>query len=205
MEYLHEIELNPSNWVSLEDIQRKIEQIQNERYPMKKIKIKIGEPKRPSKETRVYIFSMMNHSFGVLYRSEDKTGYIYDSENIFNSDHPLDGKLRHLKNNMRLTPINCNYRSRNDFCGSQIVAATLELLSWHHRNYIPSEIRPSPTVRKRVETIFHKEPSAREARLGVNHYRNLKKIHCPMCQKLIKRKGSNSHLISCRKRIARGY
>ena len=192
--------LNPSNWVSLEKIRDKIKQVQHERYPQKKVDIKIGRPQHEPKSTRVYIFCEMNHSFGIFYRREDRTGYIYDSDNIFGSSHPANEKLRLFEASMRLKPIKYNYRSRNDFCGSQMVVATIELLSWHHKGLMPAEVKPSPAVRKRIERIFHKQPSAKESRLGIKQYQNLRRIQCPICKKLIKRKGNNTHLIACQRR-----
>jgi len=82
--------LNPSNWVSLREIRDKIKQIQHERYPTRQVNITIGRPQREPEKTRVYIFCEMNHSFAIFYRKEDRIGYIYDSDNIFGSLHPLN-------------------------------------------------------------------------------------------------------------------
>jgi len=87
---------------------------------------------------------------------------------------------------MKSKPIKYNYRSKSDLCGGQLVVATMELLSWHHKGLVPSEMRPSPGIRKRLEKIFDEHASARENRLDMSHYKNLKKICCPICKELIK-------------------
>jgi len=186
--------LNTSNWVTLETIKQKLIQILTERHPKASINIQIGLPEQQPNSDTVYLISKFNHCVGIFFRSEEKCGYIFDSENVWRDREILGEEIERLKGTIELRPIEYRYRARNDFCGSQIVAAAIEIIGWHLRNIIPTEIKPSSVVRKRVEKAFHKKESQRGKKIKLSEVARNRRTKCPFCIKLIPRRGAHQHV-----------
>jgi len=146
----------------------------------------------------MFLICLMNHCVGLFYRQKDACGYVFDSENCWPNNELLRQKLAELEKMMSIRAIRCAYQARVDFCGSQVAAATIKLIAWHHRNHIPDEIRPSPATRKWLETFFHKEPSARATAVDLATCARSKRIRCHICGKLFLRRGSYQHFANCK-------
>jgi len=109
----------------------------------------------------------------------------------------LGEEIERLRGTIELKPIKYRYQARNDFCGSQIVAAAIEIVGWHMKDIIPAEIKPSSVVRKRVERAFHREKSWREKKIKLSEVAKNRRTNCPFCVKLIPRRGAHQHIRSC--------
>ena len=192
--------LNPSNWVTLETIKQKLTQIITERYPKTSIKIQVGPPKHQPRSDAIYLVSKFNHCVGIFFRSKERYGYIFDSENMWQNREILREEIERVEGIIKLRPIKYGYQARNDFCGSQIVAAAIELISWHLRDVIPTEIKLSSVVRKRVERAFHREESQRVERIKLTKVARNRRFRCPLCSKLIPRRGAHQHIKNCKNR-----
>jgi len=189
--------LNPGNWVSLREICDKIRQILNERFPRMKMNVKEGPPRETPNIDCVFVMNIFNHSVGIFYRAADQCGYVYDSENASAYDKGIQIELKQIEKRIKLKALPYGYSARVDYCGSQLVAATIDLISWHRHGLVPAEIRPSPVIRKRVEKCFHKEKSVRTQAVNLTKCAQGRKIICPSCNKFVRRKGGHLHLAKC--------
>jgi len=70
---------------------------------------------------------------------------------------------------IKLKPIKYGYQARNVSCGGQIVAAAFEIVGWHLRDVISTEIKPSSVMRKRVERASDREDIRREKKMRLTH------------------------------------
>jgi len=149
------VRLNPNNWVPLEKIKAKIEQIIQDRFPELELTVTLGQPRTLPGKDEIFLMCASNHCIGLFYRQKDERGYIFDSENCWLTNNSLKQELARLEGMMPIKAVKYAYQARLDFCGSQVASAAIELISWHRRDYIPQEIHPSPVIRRRLETFFH--------------------------------------------------
>jgi len=192
------VKLNPNNWVPLEKIKAKIEQIFQERFPELELAVTLGQPQTLPGRDEIFLMCASNHCISLFYRRKNECGYIFDSENSWLTNNPLKRELARLEEMMPIKAVKYTYQARLDFCASQVASAAIELISWHRRDYIPEEIHPSPVIRRRLETFFHKETSEREAPVDLAKCGWSKKLPCHTCGKLISRRGNYQHFANCR-------
>jgi len=135
-------ELNPGNWVLLEDIRQRLESICTKRFKKDCVQINDSIPSSTPTGNAIFIMCAYNHSVGAFFRLVDQVMYIYDSQNCWFSDNAIKQELEPKLSHFHVQPVYYNHQSKNDYCGSQLIAASVELLSWHRRGLIPQEIVP---------------------------------------------------------------
>jgi len=123
--------------------------------------------------------------------------YIYDSMNIGETKNAVKQAVAEKLKQHQVKFLHYKYHARNDFCGSNLVAATIELVRWYQKGLVPLSIQPSPSVRARIEKRLHKYTSSRDGDFELHRTAHLRRIRCLTCGKSIRRKGSNLHERAC--------
>lgn len=108
--------------------------------------VKIGYPQSHLKRATIFIVSELNHAIGVFYHFEKKVTYVYDSLNIGETQNPVRAAVEAKLHRHQVRYLHYEFHAKNDFCGSNLIAATVELVRWYRNGYIPPRIHPSPIV-----------------------------------------------------------
>jgi len=124
--------------------------------------VQIGYPQAHPKLVTIFIVSELNHAIGIFYHLREKITYVYDSLNIGETQNLVEEAVEAKLGQHQVRYLHYDFHAKNDFCGSNLIAATIELVRCYQNGYIPPCIRPSPTVRDRLERQLHKHKSFRE-------------------------------------------
>lgn len=188
---------NFSNWLSCKQVLECIKRHQMRMNHLKK-EIEIVKFVTLGREDKIYVLLHHAHFFVFIHLFKEKIIYITDGNNTylrFQLVREVIGPVIKGKRRIKIIPIENNYQTKIDECGSAAILAVLQLRSWYENQHGQPNLKNANKWLKTRLRQLHKQNSLR-LKTGRNRIDKIPREKCPYCDKDFNysKRSKNAHI-----------